>query len=1118
MRSWRTTGRAAPTRDSVLTVIVPPIFAQEPTNLTVNQGSTTNVAAGISSGSTTPLSYQWYFNGTNPIAPGNAIAWATNASMTLTNVQTSNAGGYSLLASNLAGTNLTITAWLSVVANGSTNYGWGSGGAPPSAPAITMLSPTNTASTNPAIYLYGPAISIRASATDNRSGYITNVTFYAGTTNRITSTLSNTVVGPDTMYALDWTNASPGSNVLEAVAWDNYGKSATSAVVYVIMDGAPTVSAGTNQTVVWAGGPTPTNLTLAGSVTDDGLPYGVTNLGWTVANGNANNVSFSNPTSAVTTATFNNVGIYTLRLSANDGFASNNATCTVTVELPPVVAMVGPTNNAVIQTSTNIGLYAAAYATNSWATVTNVSFYDYGTNSLGLAYYDGGDGFSLRWPYPANGTHSLTAVAIESSDGLMSTSAPVNVTIQANTIYLAVNAPASNQMFPESPTNVLFNVTARNVQGGMGTNVAFYNGSAYLGAGTASTNYTYQFLWQGVTNGTYTVTVQATNNFGNSAATNVQFTLNAVPTVSITSPTTGQQFTEVTNVTITASAASSDSTIASVQFLTYGSNGVTSIGSFSTNGASASNVVCSLTWSNLYASNYNVFALATDQRGGVGASPLTVFTVVATNPPPTVQVLYPTNNAVFNDGASISITATATNWPATVTNVEFFVNGLPVGNAPNAPYGVTICCWTTGTYTLVAAAADSYGAVGYSTNITITVASEPVGLGFWDPLFGPTNSVSGWPDSGNGGPGIPADECGNHENLVGCTSARLYGSSLYFSAVNFDWLSGLTDTAVYEWNGTNWSRWGTTITNDPPDGSGHAPPFVTINGVAADASGMYVNGLNRILTVTRSATGTAPTGPSWGRLFKPACSGRIRTTPDCSARGPTSRSSTGDLYLYGNVSNASVQAIGRWVPNSLQWEAMGGPLNGAVYAAASWNGNLYIGGSFTNVGPNSNVSYVAQLSGTTWTKLGAGVGGTNWNVVGYSQPVAYNSAVFSLAACGSNLFAGGDFTWAGNQTNANGIAVWNGSAWSTIGQGLLTRPVADELGDTNYPGLESTTNPLVYSISPHGTVIYIAGAFTDALNPDGSDVPVASVAKANWSDAAQQWSGRPWMLELYTTP
>src|SRR5207253_2914518 len=59
-------------------------------------------------GSPTPI-YQWRFGGV-----GGDIAGATNTSLTVTNVQTTNAGNYRLIASNVAGTTMSAIAVLTV--------------------------------------------------------------------------------------------------------------------------------------------------------------------------------------------------------------------------------------------------------------------------------------------------------------------------------------------------------------------------------------------------------------------------------------------------------------------------------------------------------------------------------------------------------------------------------------------------------------------------------------------------------------------------------------------------------------------------------------------------------------------------------------------------------------------------------------------------------------------------------------------------------------------------------------------------------------------------------------------------------------------------------------------
>jgi hypothetical protein len=74
--------------------------------ITVGNSATFTVAAGGSA----PFSYQWYFN-TNSGIPN-----ATNAFLTLTNVQTTNAGTYTVVVTNVAGSATSTNAPLTVSA------------------------------------------------------------------------------------------------------------------------------------------------------------------------------------------------------------------------------------------------------------------------------------------------------------------------------------------------------------------------------------------------------------------------------------------------------------------------------------------------------------------------------------------------------------------------------------------------------------------------------------------------------------------------------------------------------------------------------------------------------------------------------------------------------------------------------------------------------------------------------------------------------------------------------------------------------------------------------------------------------------------------------------------
>ena len=85
----------------------PPSITISPTNRTVIIGS--NALFVVAATGTAPLNYQWYFN-TN-----SALAGATNSSLALTNSQTTNAGTYSVIVTNLYGAATSAPAILTVI-------------------------------------------------------------------------------------------------------------------------------------------------------------------------------------------------------------------------------------------------------------------------------------------------------------------------------------------------------------------------------------------------------------------------------------------------------------------------------------------------------------------------------------------------------------------------------------------------------------------------------------------------------------------------------------------------------------------------------------------------------------------------------------------------------------------------------------------------------------------------------------------------------------------------------------------------------------------------------------------------------------------------------------------
>jgi len=130
---------------------------------------------------------------------------------------------------------------------------------------------------------------------------------------------------------------------------------------------------------------------------------------------------------------------------------------------------------------------------------------------------------------------------------------------------------------------------------------------------------------------------------------------------------------------------------------------------------------------NLPAGKYTFSAKAVDNRGASAlatSAPVEVKTgtpPVVTNKAPQVAIATPSGNAVFVQGATVALSATASDPDGTVARVEFFANAIKVGEAAASPWSAS---WTPamGDYSLTAVATDDKGLAATSAAVAIKVA------------------------------------------------------------------------------------------------------------------------------------------------------------------------------------------------------------------------------------------------------------------------------------------------------------------------------------------------------------------------------------------------------------
>lgn len=178
--------------------------------------------------------------------------------------------------------------------------------------------------------------------------------------------------------------------------------------------------------------------------------------------------------------------------------------------------------------------------------------------------------------------------------------------------------------------------------------------------------------------------------------------------------------------------------------------------------------------------------------------------------------------------------------------------------------------------------------------------------------------------------------------------------------------------------------------------------------------------------------------------------------------------------MFDQINNIRVNNIARW--NGGEWQSLGGGLTGKpqpvpndyffneVTAALLQDGNLYVGGSFTNAGGVS-AKNIARWDGAQWWALGDGIpgfGGASFGDV--AHPVT------SLAYVNGKLFAGGGFD-RGFGDLSRRLVVWDGLNWRNALDGQWS------IDNSPFPSDYYARELHVWALASHGSELYIAGNF-----------------------------------------
>jgi hypothetical protein len=166
---------------------------------------------------------------------------------------------------------------------------------------------------------------------------------------------------------------------------------------------------------------------------------------------------------------------------------------------------------------------------------------------------------------------------------------------------------------------------------------------------------------------------------------------------------------------------------------------------------------------------------------------------------------------------------------------------------------------------------------------------------------------------------------------------------------------------------------------------------------------------------------------------------------------------------------AVIAAVSSAAPGPGGWGELGtGPkpktpaFNRSVYVLnADDPQGLLAGGIFTDAGGDANADYLARWDGEAWKALGAS---------------RMTGTVYALAAANGKVYAGGAFSNAGGNVDADYVAVWNGTTWAPACKGPTAGPAL-------------TGN--VYALAVSGPTLYVGGSFQNAGGIAAADYLVA---------------------------
>ena len=249
--------------------------------------------------------------------------------------------------------------------------------------------------------------------------------------------------------------------------------------------------------------------------------------------------------------------------------------------------------------------------------------------------------------------------------------------------------------------------------------VDFLDGGTVIGSVAAPNSVPagYAFVWQNAPPGMHLVAARATDSLGYSTTTNAVTVYivgpDLAPTVTLTTPLTGQLFAPPDGVPLAATAMSPTGAIQRVEFVTADRVIATAL---------SPPYVAS--WSNPPTGNFAIVAKAYDDVGVAATSPAAYVQVLPTPRVPAVVLAAPAPGTTIASGTPLQMTAVALAPDGTIGRVDFYAGASLLGSVATAPYQFTWASPAAGAQSLIAKAYDLQGVAAVSAAVPISVTGN----------------------------------------------------------------------------------------------------------------------------------------------------------------------------------------------------------------------------------------------------------------------------------------------------------------------------------------------------------------------------------------------------------